>query len=81
MAAPKRVVIVGGGISGLSAAFALVEQSEIREKPLHCTVVEGHTHFGGKIVTTHTNGLVVEAAPIRFSRAKHQPLICVKNWD
>lgn len=79
MAAPKRVVIVGGGISGLSAAFALAEQSEIREKPLHCTVVEGHTHFGGKIVTTHTNGLVVEGGPDSFLTSKTSALdLCEK---
>lgn len=79
MAAPKHVVIVGGGIAGLSAAFALTEQAELRGEPLHCTVVEGDSRFGGKIVTTHTNGLVVEGGPDSFLTTKPAALeLCDK---
>ena len=79
MAAPKHVVIVGGGIAGLSAAFALTEQAELRGEPLHCTVVEGDSRCGGKILTTHTNGLVVEGGPDSFLTTKPAALeLCDK---
>lgn len=79
MAAPKRVVIVGGGISGLSAAFALLEQAESRDTPLQCTVVEGQDYFGGKIVTNRREGLVTEGGPDSFLTTKPSALaLCEK---
>ena len=79
MAAPKRVVIVGGGISGLAAAFALLEQAESRDEPLQCTVVEGQDYFGGKIVTNRRDGLVTEGGPDSFLTTKPSALaLCEK---
>ncbi len=79
MAAPKRVVIVGGGISGLSAAFALLEQARIMGKPLQCTVVEGQARFGGKILTNRHDGLVTEGGPDSFLTTKPSALaLCEK---
>ena len=79
MAAPKRVVIVGGGISGLSAAFALLEQAESRDVPLQCTVVEGQDYFGGKILTHRRDGFVTEGGPDSFLTTKPSALaLCEK---
>ena len=79
MAAPKRVVIVGGGISGLSAAFTLLEQAGRRDEPLQCTVVEAQDHFGGKIVTNRRDGLVTEGGPDSFLTTKPSALaLCEK---
>ena len=79
MAVPKRVVIVGGGISGLSAAFALLEQARSREAPLQCTVVEGQDCFGGKIITNRRDGLVTEGGPDSFLTTKPAALaLCEK---
>ncbi len=79
MTAPKRVVIVGGGISGLSAAFALLEQARITGKPLQCTVVEGQPRFGGKILTNRRDGLVMEGGPDSFLTTKPSALeLCEK---
>ena len=78
MAVPKRVVIVGGGIAGLATAFALMERAGARN-PLHCTVLEGHSAFGGKIVTNHVQGLVVEGGPDSFLTTKPSALeLCDK---
>ncbi len=79
MAAPKRVVIVGGGISGLSAAFALLEQAGSRDESLQCTVVEAQDYFGGKIVTNRQDGLVTEGGPDSFLTTKPSALaLCEK---
>lgn len=55
----KRVVIVGGGITGLSLAHAL-EKAEER-----CSVrlVEGGPHLGGNMQTVRHNGYVIDAGP------------------
>ncbi len=47
--AELHVVIIGGGIAGLSAAWQL--RQTIDQTGLHCTVLESSTRWGGKIVT------------------------------
>ena len=79
MATPKRAVIVGGGISGLSAAFALLEQARSKDAPLQCTVVEGQDYFGGKILTNRRDGLITEGGPDSFLTTKPAALaLCEK---
>ncbi|MDQ3947164.1 MAG: protoporphyrinogen oxidase [Actinomycetota bacterium] len=61
----RRVVVVGGGIAGLVAAY------ELMERGLQVTVVEAEGRFGGKIATTRTvDGLVIEAGADSFLSAK-----------
>ena len=74
MGVPEQVAIVGGGIAGLSTAFALVERAGETGKPLRCTVLEGHSAFGGKIVTNHVQGLIVEGGPDSFLTTKPSAL-------
>ena len=65
-----RVAIVGGGISGLSTAFHLQEAARARSVPLDCTLVEGGSRLGGKIVTDREDGFVVEGGPDSFLTQK-----------
>ena len=62
----KKVVIVGGGITGLSAAFYM--QKEAREKglPLDVILVEASNRLGGKIQTVRRDGFVIERGPDSF---------------
>ncbi|MBE1554979.1 protoporphyrinogen oxidase [Sporosarcina limicola] len=62
----KKVVIVGGGITGLSAAFYM--QKEAREKglPLDVILVEAANRLGGKIQTVRRDGFVIERGPDSF---------------
>ena len=62
----KKVVIVGGGITGLSAAFYM--QKEAREKglPLDVILVEASNRLGGKIQTIRRNGFIIERGPDSF---------------
>jgi len=64
------VVIVGGGITGLSAAHTLATDPRGRALGLTCTVVERDGRLGGKLQTEHTHGCVVEAGPDSFLAAK-----------
>jgi len=53
----KPVAIVGGGITGLSAAFRLQEQN------IPCVVYEASAHAGGVIRTFREGGYLAEAGP------------------
>ena len=64
-----RVAIVGGGISGLTAAFYL-EQERRRGAPLSFTVFESADRFGGVIRTERVDGCIVEAGPDSFLSTK-----------
>ena len=50
-------VIVGGGISGLSAAY------ELQSRGMSFVLLEGAPRFGGVIRTEHVDGFVVDAGP------------------
>lgn len=62
----KKVVIVGGGITGLAAAFYM--QKEAREKglPLDVLLVEATNRLGGKIQTIRRSGFIIERGPDSF---------------
>ena len=66
----KRVVIIGGGIAGLSAAHFLQKHSREAENPLHLTILEASSQWGGKITTERVDGFVVEGGPDTFLRTK-----------
>jgi oxygen-dependent protoporphyrinogen oxidase len=50
-----HVVIVGGGIAGLAAAFFL------RDEPVEVTVLEGSPRLGGKLAASEVAGVSVDA--------------------
>jgi oxygen-dependent protoporphyrinogen oxidase len=52
--AQPHVVIVGGGISGLAAAFLL------RDEPVRVTVLEGSPRLGGKLSVSEVGGVAVD---------------------
>lgn len=61
------MVVVGGGIAGLSAAYAL---SQSDGPPIACTLVEGDSRLGGKILTEQVEGFVIEGGPDSFLSQK-----------
>lgn len=65
----KRVAIIGGGISGLAAAFALEERRRAGES-LGYVVYEASPRFGGVLVTELVDGCLVEAGPDSFLTEK-----------
>lgn len=61
-----RVVIVGGGITGLSAGVTLLDAATRAGAPLSLTVLEGGPTAGGHAQTTTDGGFVVESGPNGF---------------
>jgi len=65
----KRVAIIGGGISGLSAAFHL-EKSRAAGADLSYTLYESGKCLGGSMHSTRLDGCLVEAGPDSFLTEK-----------
>lgn len=70
----KRVVVVGGGISGLSAAFYTRRALAAKGMEADVTVVEKSEAVGGKLRTLHRDGFVIEQGPDSFL-ARKTPII------
>lgn len=70
MCRQKRVIIIGGGISGLTSAYYL--QKEVRNKGLGVNVqlLEASDHLGGKIDTVQKDGFTIERGPDSFLARK-----------
>ena len=67
---PFQVVIIGGGISGLSTAFFLMEEAKKIQLHVECTVVEREARWGGKILTNNTPEFLIEGGPDSFLTSK-----------
>ncbi|MBM7643834.1 oxygen-dependent protoporphyrinogen oxidase [Scopulibacillus daqui] len=71
----KRVVVAGGGLTGLSAAYYLQKQ----DKTLNITLVEANDTLGGKLQTVYQDGFVIERGPDSFLKRKKEALELIKD--
>jgi oxygen-dependent protoporphyrinogen oxidase len=69
----RPVIIVGGGISGLSTAYYLAKQG------IPSTLVEREPHLGGVIRTERVEGCLLEAGPDSFVSFKPWALALIKE--
>lgn len=69
----SRVVIIGGGISGLSSAYYLSKRG------IPSTIVEKRPRLGGVIETAHIEGCTVEAGPDSYLGAKPAATELIKD--
>ncbi len=65
-----HIVIVGGGIAGLAAAYELASSTPDGGNPPRITVLEREARWGGKILTERQAGFVLEGGPDTFLAAK-----------
>ncbi len=63
---PKRIIIIGGGITGLSAAHRLLELQEERGLDLEVLLIEKSGKLGGSISTVKKDGYLIELGPDMF---------------
>jgi oxygen-dependent protoporphyrinogen oxidase len=62
----RRIVVIGGGISGLAAAHRLTEL----RPPSHVTLIEASSRLGGTIRTDERDGFLLERGPDSFISEK-----------
>jgi oxygen-dependent protoporphyrinogen oxidase len=65
-----KLLVVGGGLSGLAAAHRAVELARERGRPLELTVLEAADRLGGTIQTERRDGFLVECGPDSFLSEK-----------
>ncbi len=62
----KRLVVIGGGISGLAAARAAVDEAAGAGGKLEVTVLERSAEVGGKANSNREDGWLVEGGPAGY---------------
>src|SRR4051812_31262644 len=65
-----RIAIIGGGISGLAAAFTLEEHRHHSSANIDYVLYESSPRLGGVLRTEHIDGCIVEAGPDSFITEK-----------
>ena len=63
---PERIVVIGGGLSGLTAARRLHERAAGLHRPVEVIVLEAKDRPGGVIWTDRVDGFTVEGGPDSF---------------
>ena len=74
----KRAVVIGGGITGLTACYRLIQQAQAGDLPLDVVLLEASDRLGGVIATRHEacpgprsgDGLLLEEGPDCFLATK-----------
>jgi len=62
----KRIVVIGGGITGLAAAYRLQKLAQEAAQAIDIVLVDSEPQLGGKIVTERVDDFVVEGGPDTF---------------
>jgi protoporphyrinogen/coproporphyrinogen III oxidase len=75
----KRIAVIGGGITGLSAAFYLQKACRDRGISAQISLFEAETRLGGKIDTEVHDGFVMEKGPDSFLAQKQAGVQFVKE--
>ena len=71
--ANQKVLVIGAGISGLSAAYDLTRAGA------DCTILEKQPRVGGVIETRVADGCTLECGPDSFLSAKPAALALIKE--
>src|SRR5699024_3336151 len=74
----KNIIIIGGGITGLTAAYYLQKDIAERDLPFEVKLLEASNRLGGKINTKRMNGFIIERGPDSFL-ARKQPAVKLAN--
>jgi oxygen-dependent protoporphyrinogen oxidase len=74
-----RVAVVGGGITGLAAAYRLCELAAAHEMPLETILLESSDRVGGALETIHKDGYLIETGADSILSEKPAALRLVKR--
>jgi len=74
----KKVAIIGGGITGLTAAFYIQKHVMETKEEFQVTLFESDERLGGKIRTERREGFVIERGPDSFLKRKVEVLELVE---
>jgi oxygen-dependent protoporphyrinogen oxidase len=71
----RRVIVIGGGISGLAAAHRLIEI----DPSVDVTLIEASARLGGTLLTDQRDGFLLERGPDSFISEKPEAVALAKR--
>lgn len=74
-----KIAVVGGGISGISAAFLLQNLKKESGREIKISLFEKNIRWGGSINTSYENGFTIEAGPNGFLDSKPHTLNLIES--
>lgn len=75
----QKVVIIGGGITGLTAAYYLQKEALLQNLPFEVKLIEASHRLGGKLQTVVQDGYVIERGPDSFLERKQSAVRLAKE--
>lgn len=66
----RKIAVIGGGITGLAAAFYLQKKAKEESLPYEVVLVEASPRLGGKVQTAVRDGFIIEKGPDSFVARK-----------
>ncbi|MGN1401442.1 MAG: protoporphyrinogen oxidase [Bacillus sp. (in: firmicutes)] len=75
----QKAVVIGGGITGLTAAYYLQKEKRQQGLALDIVLIEGSQRLGGKVQTVTRDGFVIERGPDSFLERKTSAARLVKE--
>ncbi|KIL45616.1 protoporphyrinogen oxidase [Jeotgalibacillus soli] len=69
-AVKQKIVVVGGGITGLAAAYRIQKERKLHDLDFEVTLVESSHRLGGKIQTVEKDGFIIEKGPDSYLARK-----------
>lgn len=75
----KRIAIIGGGITGLSAAYSLWEEKSKNNAPIQLKLFEASNRLGGKIHTVYKDDFIIERGADSFLARKKPAVELIKK--
>ena len=75
----RRLVVVGGGITGLAAAHAAAVRARELGRPISITVLEGSARLGGNLITERVDGFLLDGGPDSWVASKPQATVLARD--
>lgn len=76
-----KIVVIGGGISGLATAYAIKKEAQKAKKKIELTILEADDRVGGKIKTDRVKGYICEYGPNGFLSNRPETLSLIRELD
>jgi len=77
----KTVVVIGGGITGLSALYELQKWKKSNQADVRLVLIEEADQLGGKIRTIRQNGYIMEAGADSIVARKMETMTIIEELD
>src|SRR5690625_6252390 len=79
MSKRKKIVIIGGGITGLTTAYYWQQKVNDEQLPYDIQLIEASDRLGGKIRTYKQDGFTIERGPDSFLARKEPGIRLAKS--